>query len=512
MTLHSSSSALDLSINLQLTALFIGVPTFLMGGTLPILTEGLVQKFDTSHKVHAWIYSINTLGAFVGSLLGGFLLIESLGLALTLFFTSLSNFMVAFFAFLLSRSPEMNFEGIAVQPEDPRALCRRRWILYGISFLSGFYVFTFESLFIRMASLSMGPSSYTYTIIVASFILAIAIGSFSVSLFKRIRGVQHLLFVQLAMGVSLFLTYFTIPLWPEWLLRIRILIQPSVMNLPFLWTLNTLMFVALLVIPVGLMGMQLPLIFSLLKDQKVHLAETVGKVYSINSLGSFFGALIGGYLAYQFLSAPQVFALGLALVLFSLSLIAKMFQSDLQAPWRYGSYAVTLILGAAVMLLPNWPMKNYSPSLFSGGAWATGKTSFQNVKDQMTQSSKSKFLFASYGPNSLVTVVDNPIWGRTLYINGKPDASEKIDSRVRSFNIVFPLIFTPKIEKIFIIGLGASRSLGIATLLKDVKKVDIVEMSEGVIASRKLFEDHALNVSQRENKFKIHKGDAYKIL
>ena len=38
-----------------------------------------------------------------------------------------------------------------------------------LSFLSGFYVFGFETLIIRVSGLSLGSSVYTYTIIVASF-------------------------------------------------------------------------------------------------------------------------------------------------------------------------------------------------------------------------------------------------------------------------------------------------------------------------------------------------------
>ena len=63
-----------------LTILLIAPPTVLMGGTIPVLTQALSARLEEATRVHAWVYSFNTAGAFFGALAGAFVLIPWLGL------------------------------------------------------------------------------------------------------------------------------------------------------------------------------------------------------------------------------------------------------------------------------------------------------------------------------------------------------------------------------------------------------------------------------------------------
>ena len=56
--------ALGFAFDVVLSALLIGPPAVLMGGTIPILTLALAGDFARATRVHAWIYGANTLGAF----------------------------------------------------------------------------------------------------------------------------------------------------------------------------------------------------------------------------------------------------------------------------------------------------------------------------------------------------------------------------------------------------------------------------------------------------------------
>ena len=62
-----------------LCGLLIGPPAVLMGGTIPILTLALAGDLQRSTRIHAWIYGINTLGAFAGALASAYFLIPALG-------------------------------------------------------------------------------------------------------------------------------------------------------------------------------------------------------------------------------------------------------------------------------------------------------------------------------------------------------------------------------------------------------------------------------------------------
>ena len=72
-------------------ALLIGPPTVLMGGTIPLLTQGLARGLDDATRFHSLVYAFNTAGAFAGALSAGFWLIPSLGLAGSLCAVSFLN-------------------------------------------------------------------------------------------------------------------------------------------------------------------------------------------------------------------------------------------------------------------------------------------------------------------------------------------------------------------------------------------------------------------------------------
>src|SRR5437764_3124414 len=57
-------------VRLILAAGILGVPTFLMGGTLPAVARAVVSQADTSRRALGMIYGVNTLGAVTGALAG----------------------------------------------------------------------------------------------------------------------------------------------------------------------------------------------------------------------------------------------------------------------------------------------------------------------------------------------------------------------------------------------------------------------------------------------------------
>ncbi|MFC1777939.1 hypothetical protein ACFL3I_11475, partial [Pseudomonadota bacterium] len=56
------------------------IPTFLMGGTLPLLVKYFTSQLDEAQSVTSRIYGINTLGATCGAFCAGFLLLPNLGI------------------------------------------------------------------------------------------------------------------------------------------------------------------------------------------------------------------------------------------------------------------------------------------------------------------------------------------------------------------------------------------------------------------------------------------------
>ena len=110
------------NIHVALTALLIGPPTVLMGGTIPILTQALSRDAAESTRFHAFVYAFNTAGAFLGALAAGFFLIPALGLVVVMFAMGAINLMAGGTFVVLGRralSPPPMEEEPAPATKDP---------------------------------------------------------------------------------------------------------------------------------------------------------------------------------------------------------------------------------------------------------------------------------------------------------------------------------------------------------------------------------------------------------
>jgi spermidine synthase len=160
--------------------------TFLMGMTLPLLTRYLVRTLDEAGARLGELYAANTAGAMVGTLLGGFVLIEFLGLHLTSYLAVGLNVAAGLGALALSRrweaspdpAPAAARRERRARPEVPRAFRPRRRAVLAATFVSGFVSLALEVLWTRMLAEGTGSSIYIFTTILAIFLFGIALGSF----------------------------------------------------------------------------------------------------------------------------------------------------------------------------------------------------------------------------------------------------------------------------------------------------------------------------------------------
>ena len=77
-------TALLVGLRLAGAAVVLFVPTFLMGGTLPVLIHGLSRSSAEVGRRLARLYWVNTAGAVAGAFAAGFLFLPAIGLQLTL--------------------------------------------------------------------------------------------------------------------------------------------------------------------------------------------------------------------------------------------------------------------------------------------------------------------------------------------------------------------------------------------------------------------------------------------
>ncbi|RMH18789.1 MAG: spermidine synthase, partial [Acidobacteria bacterium] len=93
---------LGTGLRLLLAALVLGLPTYLMGGTLPAVARAVERRRDRGRRLVALLYGANTLGAVTGALASTFVALELLGIRTSIWAAAVLNLAVAGAAHLLA--------------------------------------------------------------------------------------------------------------------------------------------------------------------------------------------------------------------------------------------------------------------------------------------------------------------------------------------------------------------------------------------------------------------------
>src|SRR5262249_42747533 len=150
--------------------------------------------------------------------------------------------------------------------------------------------------------------------------LCIALGSLTVSALSRIRP-RHVVASQWALVIGLALLYQVLPdaTYGAHVLR-SVFRDKDAAFWPFQAAAFGAMWV-LLVIPIGLSGALLPLLFHHLRGEFGDLGGIAGRLYSWNTVGSLFGALAGGYALLFFFDLDQVYRISVAALVVGATLL-----------------------------------------------------------------------------------------------------------------------------------------------------------------------------------------------
>ncbi len=502
------SLAIDVLVSLGL----LGIPTFLMGGTLPLLTQGLSEDLKTASRTHAKIYGWNTVGACFGALLAGYVLIPMTDLPVALLTAVFLNCIaggVTYFAYAKHMGTPK--KAPAKQKRSLPTLNLRVATLFVVGFLSGFYVLTLENVFIRLIGLSTGSSNYTFTLVVAIFVLALGTGSLLV---RRIGefSEKHLVWNQLGVSVSLLALYFTVEFWPYWVHLIRITFREIGPNFYVYQVALAFGFLLLFLVPIGLCGLTLPLCFHLLKDKQETLGERVGQLYGLNTLGCVLGASVGGYWILHFMNLDQLFRLCVATVLLgAFFALWASWKNKVMGKWDGGGAAV---LGVAVLVglivAPNTDKYMYLQMFRQQQPLPNSYEGRQAMSKHLQ--TRSTYLSFKDGPNTSVAVSEskgNGDHSRSLIVNGKSDGNTSGDMLTMMMTGAIPGVLAPKIEKACVIGFGTGATVGTLARFNENKSVDVVEISGTVLEAAPYFDPFNGNVT-KDPKVKMHEMDAFR--
>jgi len=474
-------------------------PTVMMGATLPAVSRWV----EMSPRGVSWLgalYGGNTLGAVFGCLLAGFYLLRVFDMHTATFIAVALNAAVAAGAFALARArpetapSETGGDNETASIPVPRSPA---WIIYLAIGLSGASALGAEVIWTRLFGLLLSHTTYTFSIILAVFLIGIGLGS-GVGSFVARRTAhprRALGFAQLALVAAIAWTSWNIarslPYWP---------VNPRLATSP--WFQFQIDFVRCLwaIFPAAcLWGASFPLALAAVATRGSDGGSVVGRIYASNTVGAIVGALgtslvliatIGTQNGQRVLIAVSAVAAALTLVpALAFERAAPRFARK-DAGWTLAITVVAVILGRDVAAVP---------------ALLVGHGRF-SAAEQKTQET---FLFVGEGMNSS-PAVSRDLNGTLSYYNaGKIQASSlPQDMRLQRMLGHFTTLVPEHPRNVLVIACGAGVTAGAASIDPRVERLTIAEIEPlvpSVVAP--YFGDHNYNVV-RNPKVRVEVDDA----
>ncbi len=485
-----------LTVAITLTSfLFMLVPTFLMGGTLPVLSTYFVTDDRSVGGGVGMLYAVNTLGSILGVGITGFFLIGSLGQTATQLIAIGINLSIGVIALKLrpinenkseqkakTTTGEGTSESFAISPK----LIQATLLIAG---LTGFCGMAYEILATRVLSVFIVNSTYSFTSILIVFLLGISIGSFIfIRFFKdspnltlilvsvlAIIGVYNIVVVGYLNDIPLVLN----PLKSN-LLRIPLfdIIMPGL-----------LLATILLLVPATCLGIIFPALCKIYSVGIATLGQRVGSVYFYNTLGSIVGPMVAAFIMIPLFGVAKSMILISCIPLFMGIGLLFALKPIKQKQWILGVSLVLVLVSTPFVVRGVKHAKIHPPTIFRTSSYDDAILYYKETQE-----------------GTILVREDKRSNIRSLYVNNNIVCGIVYDAvKVVKMLGHLPFLVNRDIKDILIIGFG----VGITTsevARHDIKKIDCVEIAPGVREAAKYFSSQNRNIAYNP-KVKFIDGD-----
>ncbi len=494
--------------------LLLIVPSGLMGATLPVLCRFYVNHMGHLGARTGWLYGLNTVGAAVGAVLCGFVLVKNLGVWATLGVAASVNFLVGGACLLLSRQkwpglsentvPSGNkFSRSGARSVESRLAnsIRKRKMKWGlwIFAVSGFCALAYEVLWTRLLGLIVGPTTYSFTLVIATFIIGLALGSIIFGqLADRTRNVFTLLILT-QLGASVAALAVSHLLGNSQFLFAK-LIHTFQNSFTTLILVQSAVLFGVLLGPTVFLGAAFPLVNRLYVHSMDDLGKSLGTAYAINTVGAIIGSFAAGFLLIPLVGKEN----GLRLVImtqFAVTVLAWIVASSGVRRRNLGLFAGASLMLCYILLILRFPA--WQGDLLSRGWYRDfgaiehdldrtgwGRALWKGSERLARQRQGLEVVFYGEGIGGFTTVEKEITSLGTveyaMYNSGKADASTHGDRSTQTLSAHIPMLFHSQAQNVMVLGLASGMTPG-EVLLYPVKKLDIVEINEQVVNACRFF-------------------------
>jgi spermidine synthase len=460
-------------------------PTLLMGGSYPAIARWIKTTSTTPKESSGspsgalgLLYSANIAGAVIGCGAAGFYLLRVHDMAVATFAAAAVNCAVALLGFALAARARHSGTALDARSQVHRA--PGAVLIYAAIAFSGMTALGAEVVWTRLLSLLLGPTVYTFSIILGVFLVGLCAGSGAGSFIaRRVRDPRLALAAcQILLAVAIAWTAWTLayvlPYWP---------VDPQLSLSPwFNFDLDIARCVRTILPATLLWGASFPLALAGAAAEREDPARLSGEVYAANTAGSIVGAL-----AFSLLLIPVLGTQGSERLLIWLAAAGAVVAIAPALPAARGSRSTrpaTLMtfgasLAGAVVLAGAlaWLLA----ATVSGLPWqaiAYGRRIAPILRSLAVagDAQQASPVFVGEGINSSV-VISQLGEQRFFFVSGKSEASSApIDMRLQRMMGHLPALARPAPRSVLVVGFGAGVTAGSFVPYPEVGSIVICEL------------------------------------
>lgn len=476
---------------------WLGLPCFLIGGTLPVMVRFVVKRLASLGEQVGSLYFINTLGAAIGTLLTGFVLIEKLGLSGATYVAACINVTVALLALWVGKQAdaEVATELAAPAPAAPTPVMPKlsaAVVVPAIAFFfSGFCSLVLEMSWTRlqMGFLPAGVLIISCNLFIV--LLGFAVGGMAISRIAD-RAERPGVLAALLFACTAFTTV-------AGLASIDLLGGRGGGG----YTLGFIEVAAMagLMLPASLfMGATFPVLVRVLVTNKEHIGGQLGGFYAINTIGTVLGGVAAPFLLIPKIgtSAAVMVAVGLQLTVALVLLLQNWAAANKQL--KFGTLAA---IGFAALMIP------MNTNVYHEALTADAQASYPNWAEERAYIEGSDSTVILYEANEIGRQMQGDDNRFRIQVNSSPLVA--FDSNETKLMAHLPLLAVPDPKRALVICFGMGNTFRSA--LAHGIEVDVVDINAPIPGLARIHQkDPSRTFDNPKGKITINDGRNFLLL
>jgi spermidine synthase len=472
------------------------IPTIAMGATLPLLVSAFARREKEFGGSVSRLYAVNTAGAVCGVALAGFALIPSLGLWKTAAVAAALDLLVA--AAVIRTKPEPTAEPTPVPLSTPatgtpaaaEGLAPFTPFILPAFAVSGFCAILYEVGWTRILSVPFGGMVYSFSAILATYLLGIAAGAALAALLLRFFKTPVALFglFQLLLAGAVLLGARAFETLPD--LQASLIAQ-SRGSAPRLFFGEALVSARIVLLPTFFLGALFPLAAAIYQRGRREAGASVGAIYAANTLGSIAGSVLTAFVLIPLIGSLRAILFA-ALANAILGCAALLLGEGARTGRALAAVAaVAGTVAVAAFATPTWQAERMSFGFvrllraYEFGGENLVHRALQKIGHSVQL---ERLLFYKEGRVATVTVLETGD-RRALLINGKTDATtgsgEDMAQQVMVGQV--PLLLAPQAKSVCVVGYGSGVTTH-AVLTHPIATALTIELEGAVVEAAPFFE------------------------